>query len=982
LNPALPIAVEEELGRIADEFLNRLQRGESPTVEEYVAANPELTDVLRNVLPLVRASHSTDPSAPDPSRMPERLGEFCIVRELGRGGMGVVYEAMQEPLGRRVALKVLPAAVQLQPHYLERFRREAQAAARLHHTNIVPIYSVGEATGIHFIVMQFIDGTGLDQAHSLQRGTIRDVARIGLEVAEALAHAHAAGVLHRDIKPSNLLLDTGGAVWVTDFGLAKLVDGDDITGSGDFLGTLRYAAPERLSGSGDERSDVYSLGATLYELLTGKRAFDAAARDRLVRQITQDEPARPRRIDPAIPLDLETIVIKALAKSPARRYASAGEMADDLRRFLDGRPVTARRATLVEQIWRWCRRRPAVAGLLALSMTALLALLIVSLVANARLSTALTQVGAERDRAEANAVAEKQAREAALVNLRRARQAVDRMLAKVGAVKLQGVPLVEKVRRDLLEDALKLSQEFLVENPSDPELRWETAMAYLRVGSLRHLLGDHDAAAAANQKGIELMTQLRAEFPDAPAYEHDLAKHFNNLAQQLRAAGRMREAEDSFRKAISINERLTVAFPDNLNYRLDLAMHHNNLGNVLHTVGRVSDAQDEFRRAAAEANRLLALKRAEPRYRMELAYAELGLGSALGAEGRVSDAEPVLKRAVDQLRQLTKDAPNAPQHFRELVQATRTLGYLFQTTNRADVAETAYREAIDVGERLAADFPDAAEYRQALARAWSALGSVLYQAARWSDSEAAFSRAVTLGEKLVADAPTAHNLRQDLSNVFVNLSLVFQRTGRMREAEEATQRALSIKEKLAGEFPTIPAYQSDFGGALNNLATFLRDRKEYVEARRLADKAIQQQQTALRVEPKNPKYQEFLGKHYQTLASIQLESGEAAAAGQTAQKALGIRPKSADDAIALADIAVASARRTAENANLSDGERAARTAACHDLAMKVLHEAVRRGFRDAKRLQNDPDLEPLRAREDFLKLVSEMAAGGPPASNP
>ena len=509
MKPAPSATLEEQIGQIADEFLSRLQRGESPTVEEYVAANPELTDVLRDVLPLVRAGHSTTPSGPEPSRIPERLGEFRVVREIGRGGMGVVYEAVQEPLGRRVALKVLPAAVQLQPHYLDRFRREAQAAARLHHTNIVPVFGVGEATGIHFIAMQFIDGAGLDQSGSSKLGS-SDVARFGLQVAERFAHAHAAGVLHRDIKPSNLLLDTAGAVWVTDFGLAKLADGDDLTGSGDFLGTLRYAAPERLSGPGDERSDVYSLGATLYELLTGRPAFGAANRDQLVRQIAQDEPAS--RLDGSIltiPRDLETVVLKALAKSPAGRYASAGAMADDLRRFLEGRPVTARRASLVEQAWRWCRRRPAVAGLLALSVTALLALLIVSLVANARLSTALTQVGAERDRAEDNAIAEKQAREAALKNLAPgAPSGRCACLAQVGSVKLQGVPLVEKVRRELLEDALKLSQEFLVENPSDPELRWETARAYLRVGTLRQLLGDDEAAGAANGKGIELLTAL------------------------------------------------------------------------------------------------------------------------------------------------------------------------------------------------------------------------------------------------------------------------------------------------------------------------------------------------------------------------------------------------------------------------------------------------------------------------------------------
>jgi eukaryotic-like serine/threonine-protein kinase len=982
MNAATSITLEDRVGRIADEFLTRLQRGESPTIDEYAAANPDIEAVLRDVLPLVRAGHSTVPSGPDPAPVPERLGEFRIVREIGRGGMGVVYEAVQEPLGRRVALKVLPAAVQLHGHYLDRFRREAQAAARLHHTNIVPIFGVGEASGIHFIAMQFIDGAGMDKARAAQRVGFHEVARIGLQVADALAHAHAAGVLHRDIKPSNLLIDKSGAVWVTDFGLAKLADGEDLTGSGDFLGTLRYAAPERLSGAGDERSDVYSLGATLYEFLTGRPVFDAATRDQLVRQVAQDEPPRPRRIDPAIPRDLETVVLKALAKAPGQRYASAGAMADDMRRFLDGRPVAARRASPVEQAWRWCRRRPAVASLLALLTTALLALLVVSLVGNARLSNALTRVGEERDRAEANAIAAQQAKEAALTNLRRARQAVDRMLAQVGALKLQGVPLVEKVRRELLEDALKYSEQFLNENPSDPELRWELAAAYLRVGNLRELLGDDKSAAEANRKGVELLTALRAEFPNAPDYEHDLAKHFNNLGQQLKLAGRMRESEAAYREAISIHERLTAAFPSQIDYRLDLAKHHNNLGNVLQLSGRMRDAESEFRRASSVAEVLIAANGTDPRYRFELAYAQNGLGAALGAVGRLPEAETALQQAVALLRRLVEEFPNVPEHSRELVQASRMLGYLFEATGRADAAETAYREAIDVGERLASDYPNAADYRQGLARAWSGLASVHFQAARWSDAETAFSRALAICEKVVSEAPTSHVHRQELSNAHVNLSLVFQNTGRTEDAERANQKALAIKEKLAAELPAIPSYQSDFGAALNNHALLLRNRKQYPKARQLADRAIQQQKKALQIEPKNARYQDFLTKHFSTLASILLEMGELAAATQAVNDGLAVRPGNADDAVAAASMAVAAARRTAENTSISDGEHAAQTAASHDLAMKLLQEAARRGFRDAKYLQTDRELEPLRERADFQKLLADMAAGGAPNSKP
>ena len=383
-----------------------------------------------------------------------RLGDFQIVRRIGQGGMGVVYEAVQESLGRHVALKLLPAEALLDPKKLERFRREAKSAAKLHHTNIVPVFGTGEADGRHFYAMQFISGHPLDAvidemnrlkrvpapagestrtverelsavAAALATGTFAvaavdatptvthapmraedspptvthtskspgdspsatpvpsatsdaagpsrsltggrsywaAVARIGAQVADALAYAHKQGVLHRDIKPANLLLDPVGCVWVTDFGLAKSTDAEDLTHAGDIVGTLRYMAPERFDGQGDHRADVYALGLTLYELLTLTPAFAAENRAKLVEQVLAASPPRPRSIVTTIPRDLETVILKAIARDPAMRYQSAGELAEDLRRFIEDRPIRARRASSAEQAWRWCRRNPAVASL-------------------------------------------------------------------------------------------------------------------------------------------------------------------------------------------------------------------------------------------------------------------------------------------------------------------------------------------------------------------------------------------------------------------------------------------------------------------------------------------------------------------------------------------------------------------------------------------------------------------------------------------
>ncbi len=302
-------ALESLFGRMADEFTDRLNRGERPDVEEYARRHPEIAEVLREGLPVLQAIRKptadyagAEPPAPCSRPLPERLGEYRILREIGRGGMSTVYEAAQEPLGRHVALKVLPFHGLMDVLHLQRFRREARAAARLHHTNIVPVFGVGEQDGVHYYAMQFIYGESL-QAPCFQPRGFSTIAQWGLQIAEALAYAHGQGVLHRDVKPSNLLLDRAGNIWLTDFGLAKAEVLPDLTRAGDVVGTLRYMAPEQLDGAADGRSDVYSLGLVLYELLTGRPAFDAADRNQLVKQVTQEEPPPPRRLDRRVPRD-------------------------------------------------------------------------------------------------------------------------------------------------------------------------------------------------------------------------------------------------------------------------------------------------------------------------------------------------------------------------------------------------------------------------------------------------------------------------------------------------------------------------------------------------------------------------------------------------------------------------------------------------------------------------------------------------------
>jgi tetratricopeptide (TPR) repeat protein len=440
------------LAEIVAEVTDRLHAGERVSLDEYLRRHPHLADRLRELLPaleLLGELASSPGSGDGLSTRPQSdgpatggtLGDFRIVREIGRGGMGVVYEAEQLSLRRSVALKVLPFASTLDSRQLQRFKNEAQAAAHLHHTNIVPVFGTGCERGVHYYAMQLIEGgtlagrirelrieTGLEdkpvesrprsQSREVLAGTIpperaaaadleattphatappasatdtpkaaalsterssrspaffRTVARLGIQAAEALEHAHQLGVVHRDIKPGNLLLDLRGNLWVTDFGLARFQTGAELTMTGDLVGTLRYMSPEQALAKHfavDQRTDIYSLGASLYELLTLEPPFDGKDRQQLLRQIELEEPQLLRRLNHSIPDEIETIVLKSLEKNPADRYGAAQELADDLRRFLEHKPIQARRPTLVQRARKWVRRNRAVVASLAVGLLA------------------------------------------------------------------------------------------------------------------------------------------------------------------------------------------------------------------------------------------------------------------------------------------------------------------------------------------------------------------------------------------------------------------------------------------------------------------------------------------------------------------------------------------------------------------------------------------------------------------------------------
>jgi WD40 repeat protein len=402
---------------------------------------------------------ATEPRAPVQfDQAQATLGDFRLLREIGRGGIGVVYEAVQLSLGRRVAVKVLSQAAAWEPKLRRRFQIEAQAAAALQHPHVVPVIASGEDRGIPYLAMRLIEGRHLAavirERREDQEGGLppRELARLGKQAAEALDFAHRNDVLHRDIKPSNLLVDDRGHLWVSDFGLARIRGDSDLTASGDMIGTIRYMSPEQVSGRpglADHRCDIYSLGATLYELLTLAPAHDGEDRESILRKISHEEPVAPRKCDRTIPLDLEKIVLKALAKEPIERYATAGELAEDLERFLDGRPVLARRPSLGQRAGKWAmRHRPAVA-----TGAFVLALLLVGLAAAGWWSNATLREYNRRLRVEVDR-ADRHTREAEAWALRERRTAFAARLGRASqAINLGQLERAQEILRDLKEDA-------------------------------------------------------------------------------------------------------------------------------------------------------------------------------------------------------------------------------------------------------------------------------------------------------------------------------------------------------------------------------------------------------------------------------------------------------------------------------------------------------------------------------------------------
>ena len=486
-----------ELLRVELEY--RRAAGEAPAREEYERRLPEHAGVVRAAFAVQEtipppAGPAAGPGPPDPwlttpippggrpdggespvspGTLIDYFGDYELIKELGRGGMGVVFKARQISLNRPVALKMLKADVLATDDELRRFQNEAEAVARLDHPHIVPIFEVGEHHRRRYFTMKLIGGSSLDRKLADYAADPRAAARLVATAAAAVHHAHQRGLLHRDLKPANILLDDRDEPHVSDFGLAKRVDGDsELTAPGAILGTPSYMSPEQASGrlgAVTTASDVYGLGAILYALLTGRAPFRGDSLAETLEQVRERPPESPSRSNPLVPRDLEVICLKCLEKDPARRYASAQALAEDLGRFVAGEPIAARPTGPFERGWLWCRRNPMVA-----TLTATVA---ASLVAGTLIATHFAR---RASRGETNArayagLAGEKAREAetnaqqAIEEARRTREAKllsgrRRYMAEINLA-------LQDWRNGHVEQVLKRLRALAPEHPDDPDLR-------------------------------------------------------------------------------------------------------------------------------------------------------------------------------------------------------------------------------------------------------------------------------------------------------------------------------------------------------------------------------------------------------------------------------------------------------------------------------------------------------------------------------
>lgn len=821
---------QQRLTQLLDRYLQGLEQGDPIDVQQMLSDNVDLAIVLRAYLskldglhgiaagfqnhgelePLVSGEPNSDESK---SRIKSlKLGEYTIVRELGRGGMGIVFEARQRTLNRRVALKLLPMASMLDARQIARFKNESHAAAQLQHPNIVPVFSFGVERGIHFYAMQFIEGQTIDSwiessadAESLQQW--RSTARIMADAANAIHCAHECGIVHRDIKPSNLMLDQGRKIWVTDFGLARCQNDLSLTLSGDLIGTMRYMSPEQAGGRAelvDHRTDIYSLGVTMYEMLTGHVAVKGDDGPSVLSEIANGNPPRVRRIMRHVPADLEVVLLKAMAKEKDDRYATAREFADDLKAVLEDRPTLAKPPSIPIIAGRWARRHHKLVA--AASIVLLVGML-------GLFTSALIIAKKDRD-------VEKY--------FRQAQETVDQLGTRV-ATQLASVPGAEHIRQSLLADNLAYYQQFVAQAAGDRELQAELAMTHGRIGALVKELESAERSITHYEKSAEIYRKLAEKTPDSPMLLRSMARNLNQLGLATHAAGKTIKAYSAYENSIQIQQRLVAQNVDPSD-QTDLALTRSNHGLLLAETGETDRARNEL----TEAIEILT---AAATGDCSNVLAARGLAAALGNLSSLSldeypgDAIPLLEQAIDQQLRISRLSPNPLQPSREIATTYNTLGaaYLGAAVSESGIVRS----------------------------------SQLEQAAD------AFSNAVRIQRRLQSIAPLVDEYCVSLATSLNNLATALLKKGDQSGASLAVEEAISLQLACLADSPDGPS-SSRLGVMFNNQGTALEATGDIQGAVTAFQSAVEYQHSAITFEPQSRHANQYLLQHYSNLLRVQV----------------------------------------------------------------------------------------------------------------
>lgn len=768
--------------------------------------------------------------------LPEIPGYICE-EMIGRGGMGVVYRARQTALNRPVALKMIVTGRHATVQQLARFHIEAEALACLTHENIVQIYEFGEHESGPYLALELVEGDPLDVMLREKTYTPKEAARLCLLLARAMHLAHSRGVVHRDLKPANILLTKTGQPKITDFGLAKRLSEDSKwTKTDSVMGTPYYMAPEQAQGDTHAvgpLADVYSLGTVMYELLTGDPPFTGENMAELLNQICHQPPKSIRRLKPEVPKDLETICLRCLEKDGGKRYQTAEDLAGDLERFLENRPILARPIGPVERIGKWVKRRPAIAALLLGLVTLLIVIAVGGVAYN-------VQLRKERDLVEEN--------------FQLATKAVDEILDDLDQETLLMEPHAEERREELLRSALAFSKKLAAQKPQSVQAQRSLGFCQRRLGDIYRMMGEHDEAQAAYQEAIGLLSELRETNPTDEDVSMQLAAAHGFLGELQRQTSQMAEARDSYTIALELYDDLQTANPDEPDYQAESARVLYNLSILQKdTAGGESDPNRADRLNQARGSlgqsieKLATLIEQHPEdrhYAQHLARSYINLGSVMRLQRALRKGRATYQLAISQLEELSERYPNFAEYRADLALAHSNLGNLLQDDKQFSEAVAEYRLAEEILTRVVEDHPKVPLYRKELANIYNSLGALNYREQDLQATGEAWESGIKLYETLIRDFPEVPDYHGGLGMTHSNLGHVLLESGLKDSLTlQHLETGLSELRIALRANPDQPGYLQSARTACGNLAVLLKENTEPEEALRVGEELLKGAET-------------------------------------------------------------------------------------------------------------------------------------------